>query len=107
MKNNYMKINAQIRNKMEYLFKNAEEIERFIKVTNFSEGNTPHGTFGRTVWYENVVGLYGWKVQQHRLFGRKSHYRILDQNNKRRAWVRDPIHIVRALDAYEASRRLL
>lgn len=107
VKKNYIKINAQIRNKMEYLFKNAGEIERFIMVTNFSEPNIPRETFGGAVWYEDIVVSYGWKVQQHRLPGFRSHYRILDRDNIRRAWIRDPLDIVRALDVYEVSRRLL
>ena len=92
---------------MEHLFKNAGEIERFIKVTDLKGANIPRGAFGGTLWYEDIVGLYGWKVQQNKLPGLKSHYRILDHDNIRRAWVRDPLDIVRALDAYEASRRLL
>lgn len=103
MKNNHSKINIQIRRKMEYLFKNSAEIDAFIKCTNFSEINIAAATLGGTVWYENIVELYGWKVQQHKLLGFQSHYRILDHNNVRRAWVLDPSDIIRALDDYEAT----
>ncbi len=103
MKNNYSKINVQIRSKMEHLFKNAAEIEEFIKGTNFSEANIATATLGGTVWYENIVELYGWKVQQHKLLGLQSHYRILDHNNIRRAWILDPRDLIRALDDYEAA----
>lgn len=103
MKNNYSKINVQIRSKMECLFKNAAEIDAFIKCTNFGEINIPAGTLGGMIWYENIVELYGWKVQQHKLLGFQSHYRFLDHNNVRRAWVLDPMDIIRSLEDYEAA----
>lgn len=103
MKNNYSKINIEIRNKMTNMFKSAAELEEFIKVTNFSEPNLPMTTMGGTVWYENIVEISGWKVQQHKAPLMGSHYRILDNNNIRRAYVFNPEDILQALIDYENS----
>lgn len=103
MKNDYSKINIEIRNKMLSLFKNAFEFENFIKVTNFSEPNLSTITMGGTVWYENIVEMFGWKVQQHKAPLLHSHYRILDNNNIRRAYVFNPEDILQALIDYENS----
>ena len=103
MKNDYAKINVQIQLKMKRLLKTQEELENFIKVTNFSEPNLAMITMGGTIWYEDIVELFGWKLQQYKLIGFRSHYRILDHNNIRRAWVFDPEDILQALDDYEAA----
>lgn len=103
MKNNYSKINMEIRNKMTNMFKNAKELEEFIKVTNFSEPNLPMITMGGTVWYENIVEIFGWKVQQHKAPLMGSHYRILDNNNIRQAYVFNPEDLLQALIDYETS----
>lgn len=106
MKNNFSKKNIQIQNKMRQLFKSADEIEDFIKVTNFSEINLAMETLGGQIFYENIVDLYGWKVQQHKLLGLQNHYRILDNHNIRRAWVLNPDEIINALEIYEAGQRI-
>ena len=103
MKNNYSKINIEIRNKMTNMFKSAMELEEFIKVTNFSGPNWKMGTMGGTVWYENIVEIFGWKVQQHKAPLMGSHYRILDNNNIRQAYVFNPEDLLQALIDYEDS----
>lgn len=105
MKNKYGDINIEIRNKMTNLFKSAQELEEFIKVTNFSAPNFPMATMGGTVWYENIVELFGWKVQQHKVLLMESHYRILDNNNIRRAYIFNPEDLLQALITYEAKIR--
>lgn len=103
MKNNFAAINIEIRNKMMNIFMSARELEEFIKVTNFSELNLPMTTMGGTVWYENIVEIFGWKVQQHKAPFMQSHYRILDNNNIRRAYVFNPEDLLQALCVYENS----
>ena len=104
MKNRYSKTNMLIASKMKKLFTNSDELEEFIKVTNFSNVNLEMVTMGGTIWYENIVELFGWKVQQHKLVGLQQHYRILDQNGIRRAWVLDPEDLLVALSEYEAKK---
>lgn len=104
MKNKYSKINILIESKMKKLFRNEKELEDFVRITNFSNVNIMMPTMGGTVWYENVVELFGWKVQQHKLGGLKQHYRILDQKGIRRAWILDPEDLLNALSEYEATR---
>ena len=62
-------------------------------------------TSGGHLFYSDIVTLFGWRVQQHNLIGLHSHYRILDPENRRRAWVLNPDDIVRALADYEASMK--
>ena len=104
MKNKNSKINMKIAKKMKDLFQNAEELEEFIKVTNFGNPNMKMVTMGGTIWYENIVELFGWKVQQHKLGGLKQHYRILDQNGVRKAWILNPEDLLNALIEYEAAK---
>ena len=105
VKNDYAKINVQIAKKMKELFRSGKDIEDFIDSTNFSNLNLRMPTAGGNVFYTNIVSLFGWKVQQHNLIGLQNHYRILDPQNERRAWVLDPDDIIRALDDYDAARK--
>ena len=105
VKNDYARINIHIRQKMTELLKSGDEIEDFIKITNFSNPNIVMPTSGGHLFYSDIVTLFGWRVQQHNLIGLHSHYRILDPENRRRAWVLNPDDIVRALADYEASMK--
>ena len=105
MKNQYSALNTEIRRKMTTLFKSAKELEEFISVSNFGEANIKMATMGGTVWYENIVEIFGWKVQQHKVVGLTGHYRILDNNNIRRAWVLNPEDLLHALEEYEAQMK--
>ena len=102
MRNNYSRINVQIRIQMERMFSSAEDIERFVTSTNFTNPNIEMKTFGGKSFYGDVVTMFGWRLQQHNFPGLKSHYRFLDPDDNRRAWVLNPDDIVRALDDYEA-----
>ena len=103
VRNDFARINVQIRQKMTELFKSGADIEEFIKTTNFSNPNITMPTAGGNVFYSDIVTLFGWRVQQHNIIGLQTHYRILDPENNRRAWVLNPDDIVRALNDYESS----
>ena len=102
MKNNYSKINIQIRNQMERLFHSGAEIESFIRTTNFSNINLEMPTSGGHVFYTDIVAIDGWRLQQHNVPFLTSHYRFLNPKNVRIAWVLNPDDIIRALDDYES-----
>lgn len=44
---------------------------------------------GGDIWYENIFEIDGWKIQCHSGL-LQNHYRILDANDRRRAWTLDP-----------------
>lgn len=98
-------INVMIAHKMETLFTSAEDIEDFIRAASFGMPNIAMKTLGGEVWYKNIVEMYGWKVQQHQAPFMEMHYRILDSQNVRRAYVFNPKDILNALEAYEKTER--
>ena len=107
MKNDYSKINLVIKDKLEKLFHNQDELESFIKTTNTGELNIEMRVIDGNVFYENIVELFGWKLQQHKVPGLMSHYRFLDHNHFRRAWYLNPEDLLRALEDYEAVKKFL
>ena len=94
-------INIQIKRKMESLFSSADDIEWFVSRVKFSLPNISMKTVGGKTFYTNIVSMFGWRVQQHDVPGGKSHYRILDPEDRRRAWVLDPNELLQALEDYE------
>lgn len=107
MKNEHSKINLLIKNKMEKLIHSPNELEDFIKTTNFGNINIEMAVPENKLQYGNIVELFGWKLQQHKVLGLRSHYRFLDHNNIRKAWVLNPEDILMALEDYEATKKLL
>lgn len=103
MKNRYSKINVQLYNQMHRLFSTGADVEKFIRLTNFSNINIEMPTLGGEVFYTDIVNIDGWRLQQHNVPFLTSHYRILDPGNTRMAWVLDPGDILSALDDYEAA----
>ena len=101
VKNDFGRINVHIRSQMEHLFSSGKEIERFINTMNFSEINIEMKTMEGKLFYKDIVLLYGWRVQQHIVI--QNHYRIIDPDGVRRAWVLNPDDIVRALDDYATA----
>ena len=94
-------INIQIKRKMESLFSSADDIEWFVSRVKFSLPNISMKTVSGKTFYTNIVSMFGWRVQQHDVPGGKSHYRILDPEDRRRAWVLDPNELLQALEDYE------
>lgn len=103
MKNNYSAINMEIKKRMRNLFRDLNEFEEFIKVTNFGEPNIKMATMGGKVFYEDICEIFGWKLQQHKVV--PNHYRILDNNDVRQAWIINPDDLLNALDNYAANKQ--
>ncbi len=104
MRNKNSRVNVAIHDKVLALFKNSGEFETFLKMTNFGNPNLEMPTMGGEVFYEDIVELDGWRIQQHKLAGLKSHYRVLDENDVRRMWIMNPEEFLAALNDYEAGR---
>ncbi|MCL1877830.1 MAG: patatin-like phospholipase family protein [Defluviitaleaceae bacterium] len=100
---NKRNINLAIKMKMEALFKNQRELDDFINFSDFDKVNSEIHTFGGKVFWNNIVELFGWKVQQRGIIFPSRHYRILDHNNVRKAWTTDPEELLRAFEIYEAG----
>lgn len=105
MKNSFSKINIQLRNQMRRLFQSGDEIEEFIRVTNFSNINLKLPALGGDILYTDIVNIDGWRLQQHNVPFLKAHYRILNPDGVRMAWVLNPDDILQALDDYEAVQK--
>lgn len=103
VKNQHGDINIRLRNRMLTMFRSEAELEAFIRESEFSNFNIPFPTLGGEYYYEDVVVLFGWKLQQHKVPGLMSHYRIIDSMNIRRAWVMNPEDLLHALNDYEAA----
>lgn len=91
-------LNIEIKNILENNVSKSEQLEKFINQSNFSNPNIESKTLGGDVWYINLFSIDGWRLQQHKIM--PNHYRILDNNNIRRAWILDPDILIFALRTY-------
>ncbi|MBQ8922753.1 MAG: patatin-like phospholipase family protein [Oscillospiraceae bacterium] len=94
-------MNALLVQKMQQLFPTGEKLADFIQ--GFHGRFAPNlktPTMGGNVWYDNIFEVDGWRLQQQRTAGLKSHYRILDPQNRRAAWVLSPQTLLDALSDY-------
>lgn len=99
---NYTCINMEIKNKMRNLFKSKDELKDFVEVAVFKHHNTPWPVVQGG--YEVIVEIDGWTLQQGPIA--KNHYRLVDNNSIRRAWVLDPNELLDILDKYEGYQKI-
>lgn len=97
MKNAYMQINMELKRTIENNFHSGEELMRFVSVSGFP-GN--HKCLDRKVFWDDVVTLDGFRLQQHKLGKGINHYRILDRNNKCVLFTFSVHDLLDALDIY-------
>ena len=104
---NRAEITMQITEKMQKLFPNAALLSGFLNEfgRRFAP-NVPLPTMGGNVFYDNIFEVDGWRLQQHRTVGMQIHYRFLDANNVRVAWVLQPQLLLDALTEYEALQEI-
>ena len=96
-------INAVLTEKMQRLFPNAATLSAFLqRYSSRLAPNIPFPTMGGNVWYDNVFEVDGWRLQQQRTAGLQSHYRFLNAENVRVAWVLQPQQLLDTLAEYEA-----
>ena len=100
-------INAILTEKMQRLFPTSALLAGFLREygSRFAP-NVQFPTLGGTVFYDNIFEVEGWRLQQQRTVGMQVHYRFLDANNVRVAWVLQPQQLLDALTDYEAVREL-
>jgi len=90
--------------KMKQLFRTGDQLNAFIECFgNRLAPNIKTLTLGGNVWYDTIFEVDGWKLQRQKTVGLTSHYRILNPNNVRAAWVLSPQPLLEALAGYEAS----
>ena len=97
-------MNALLVQKMRRLFPTGAQLADFIQ--GFHGRFAPNiktPTMGGNIWYDNIFEVEGWRLQQQRTAGLKSHYRILNPQNVRVAWVLSPQTLLDALTAYESA----
>ena len=98
--------NAVITETMARLFPHADRLAAFLREYGSSFApNMQFPTLGGNVWYDNIFSVEGWRLQQQRTTGLQTHYRILDQNDVRVAWVLRPEKLLAALQEYEAAQK--
>ena len=96
-------INAVLTQTMQRLFKTGAQLADFLQgFGNRLAPNMQLPTMGGNVWYDNIFEVDGWRLQQHRTAGLQSHYRFLNPENVRAAWVLQPQTLLDALAEYEA-----
>lgn len=100
-------INALLAQKMQRLFRNSAQLSGFLTEygSRFAP-NVPFPTLGGNFFYDNIFEIDGWRLQQQRTIGMQIHYRFLDANNVRVAWVMQPQLLLDALTDYEAVLEL-
>ena len=100
-------MNAILTEKMQRLFPTAALLAGFLReYGNRFAPNVQFPTLGGSVFYDNIFEVEGWRLQQQRTIGMQVHYRFLDANNVRVAWVLQPQQLLDALTDYEALREL-
>lgn len=100
-------INAALTAKMQRVFDSAAAIQVFLE--RYQErfcNNLPFPTMGGKLWYNDVFAIEDWRIQHHRAPGFRQHYRILDPNQIRRAWIMDPHMLLDALNDFGAFRQI-
>ncbi len=107
MKKEYTAINIAIKNKMQNLFHSEKELEDFVNVAAFKNHNSdlPVTDFITKAGYKKIVELYGWTLQQGKI--NRAHYRLIDSEGIRRAWVLNPEELLKMLEQYEAAQKFL
>ena len=100
-------ISALLVQKMRRLFLNSAQLSGFLTEygTRFAP-NVQLPTMGGNFFYDNIFEIDGWRLQQQRTPGMQIHYRILDANNIRVAWVMQPQLLLDALTDYESVLEL-
>ena len=97
--------NAVLTQTMERMFPTGTRLAEFVRVFSGELApNVQFPTLGGNVWYDTIFSVDGWRLQQQRTTGLQSHYRILDPNNVRVAWVMQPEKLLEALQRFEAQR---
>ena len=87
---------------MARLFPHAEQLEGFLaRYADRFAVNRPMRTFGGDVWYDTIYAVDGWQFQHHRTVGLRGHYRFLNPNGERIAWILRPNVLTRALQDYQ------
>lgn len=100
-------VNEGISATMQRLFPNAAKLREFVRsYSDCFEMNIPFQTMGGKVWYNDIFAVDGWRVQHHRTAGLRGHYRILDADGVRQAWILEAQVLINALRRFEAEKRL-
>lgn len=73
----YTYINVQIKQKMEKLFSSSDDIENFIKAADFTLPDMQLPTLGGKIMWENIVDMFGWKIQKMKNLLPRDHKTIL------------------------------
>lgn len=100
-------MNAVLTEKMQRLFPTSSHLAGFLREYGgrFAP-NVQFPTLGGNVFYDNIFEVDGWRLQQQRTIGLQSHYRFIDANNVRVAWVLQPQQLLDALTEYESMLEL-
>ncbi len=99
-------MNALLTQTMERLFPHGSDLAKFVRLYGSKLApNIQMGTLGGKVWYDDIFAVEGWRLQQQRTIGLQSHYRILNPDNQRTAWVLDPQTLLDALREYETAEQ--
>lgn len=100
-------IKAMVVQKMQRLFLNSAQLSGFLNEygTRFAP-NVQAPTMGGNFFYDNIFEVDGWRLQVQRTPGIQLHYRFLDANNVRVAWVMQPQLLLDALKDYETVLEL-
>lgn len=102
----YTAMNRRIIDRITNMFKSGKDFEAFVSAADCNKINAKGEVWDMGVWYNDIINVDGWKVQQHTLF-KGWHYRILDPDGIRRAWFWKPDELLEALKRYENMNKVL
>lgn len=99
--------NDRLISEMERILPNGDAFERFLDCCDVDFiPNLPVKTMEGKLWYNDIFERDGWRVQQHRVKGLDGHYRILDPEGVRRAWVLNAERMEQALARFSANANI-
>ena len=94
------KVNEEIRRLAKVSITCKKDFEAFVGTSRFANLNVKSGTLGGRFFYEDIFECDGWRIQQH-VKVLRPHYRILDENNVRRAWTLSPKELLDNLKSFK------
>ncbi|MCQ2434105.1 MAG: patatin-like phospholipase family protein [Oscillospiraceae bacterium] len=99
--------NERLISEMARILPNGVAFTRFLECCDADFiPNLPVKTMEGKLWYNDIFERDGWRVQQHRVKGLDGHYRILDPDGVRRAWVLNAERMQQALTHFEANANI-
>lgn len=89
--------NDKIRRLAGEVLKTPQDFETFVSISKFKHANLKLTVMRMEICYDKIFELGGWTIEWHKVPFMGKHYRIIDPDNRRRAYTFDPEEIIKNL----------